>query len=241
MTTNSIEAADLTPPEEVRRRLQANLERRGYLLPHQGLMAVAMPEVQDGYMVMYSALTLRQNHLAPFEKEAVWLGVLAAAGEHIGTHHVKLFRDFGGTARQAEAVFRLVGHAAGALASFRFLAEHWQRHFPPLDGRQAYLDAGRDLVAGFDFPLPLARLVLLAVHTTLAQKWGIGCELEAGYALGIPEGKMGEACCLPMWATGINRTIDASQVWLDLMRSGRVTPSESFRAWADMDQGAMSL
>lgn len=241
MAADSAGAVALTAPAEVRRRLQANLDRRGYLLPHQGLMAVAMPEVQDGYMVMYSALTLRQNHLTPFEKEAVWLGILAAAGEHIGTHHVKLFRDFGGTPRQAEAVFRLVGHAAGAEKSFRFLAEHWQRHFAPLDGRRAYLDAGRDLVAGLDFPLPLARLVLLAVHTTLAQSWGIECELEAGYGLEIPEGKMGEACCLPMWATGINRTIDASQVWLELMRSGRVTPSDSFRAWADMDQGAMPL
>jgi hypothetical protein len=231
----------LTPPEEVRRRLEANLARRGYLLPHQGLMAVAMPEVQDGYMVMYTALTLRQNHLTPFEKEFVWLAVLTAAGEHIGTHHLKLFKDHGGTAKQAQAVFRLVGHAAGAPKSFQFLAEHWEKHFPPLDGKQAYLDAGRDLVAGFDVPIALARLALLAVHTTLAQKWGIERELEAGYALGIAEGKMAEACCLPMWATGINRTIDASQVWLDLMRSGRVTPSESFRTWADMDQGAMPL
>lgn len=241
MATDKTGQRGLTPPGEVAQRLQANLDRRGYLLPHQGLMAVAMPEVQDAYMVMYGALTLRQNHLTAFEKEFVWLAILTAAGEHIGTHHVKLFKEHGGSAKQAEAVFRIVGHAAGAPKSFQFLAQHWQPLFPPLDGRQAYLDAGRDLVQGLDVPLELARLAFLAVHTTLAQTWGIACELEAGYALGIAEGKMGEACCLPMWATGINRTIDASQIWLDLMRSGRVSPSPSFQAWADMPQGALPL
>ena len=237
----AFEGKPLTPPDEVRRRLDANRARRGYLLPHQGLMAVAMPQVQDGYMVMYTALTLQQNHLSPYEKEFVWLAILTAAGEHIGTHHVKLFFEHGGTQRQAEALFRLVALAAGAPRAFQFLAEHWEKHFAPLSGAQAYLDAGRDLVQGLQVPLELARLALLAVHTTLAQSWGIECELQAGYELGIAEGKMAEACCLPMWATGINRTIDAAQVWLKLMRSGRVTPSESFRAWAETDQGAMPL
>ncbi|MDP3139529.1 MAG: hypothetical protein Q8N17_24745 [Burkholderiaceae bacterium] len=234
-------ATGLTAPEEVSRRLKANLERRGYLLPHQGLMAIAMPRLQDGYQVMYKALTLDQNQLTDYEKEFVWLAVLAAAGEHIGTHHVKLFLERGGDAVQAEVVFHLVGLAAGALRSYKFLDEHWERHFPPLRGKQAYWKAAETLIAGSGVSIGLARLALLAVHTTLAQDWGIEAELEAAYAIGVHEGKLAEAACLPMWATGMNRTIDASQIWLDMIRAGRLKVSEPFRVWADTDQGAMPL
>ena len=45
-----------------------------------------------------------------------------------------------------------------------------------------------------------------------------------------------------MWATGINRLIDASEIWLDIVRQGKVTPSAAVQAWADMPgQGAMPL
>jgi alkylhydroperoxidase/carboxymuconolactone decarboxylase family protein YurZ len=231
----------LTPPDQVRQRLAANRERRGYILPHQGLMAAAMPRLQDGYATMYAALTIDENHLSPFEREFVWLAVLTAAGEHVGTHHVKLFFELGGNRQQAEVVFRMVALATGAPRSFQFLAEHWERHFDPLEGISGYHAAADALIRGSGVTSELAHLALLAVHTTLAQRWGIEVELKAGYAAGVDEGKLAEACCLPMWATGINRTIDAAQVWLDLMRSGMITPSPSFQAWADTDQGALPI
>jgi hypothetical protein len=64
----------LTAAEEVRRRLQANLARRGYLLPHQGLMAVAMPDLQDGYMVMYTCCRTRASWRLPCRtcRTATW-------------------------------------------------------------------------------------------------------------------------------------------------------------------------
>ena len=232
---------ELTPPEVVRDRLAANLGSRGYILPHQGLMAAAMPRLQDGYATMYAALTIDDNYLSPFEREFVWLAVLVAAGEHVGTHHVKKFFEFGGDREHAEVVFRMVALAAGAPRSFEFLEEHWEPHFVPLLGASSYRAAADALLHGTDVPSELAHLALLAVHTTLAQLWGVRVELEAGYAAGVHEGKLAEACCLPMWATGINRTIDAAEVWLGLMRSGAVTASESFQAWADTDQGALRL
>lgn len=224
----------LSTPDEVRSRLEANLASRGYLLPHQGLMAVAMPALQDGYKVMYGALTVQENHLTPFEREFVWLCILVAAGEHIGKHHVKLFLELGGTPAQAEVVFRVVNLAAGAPKSFQFLHAYWEPHFAPLDAVASYRASGTKLVEGTDVPVSLARLGLLAVHTTLSQKWGIERELESAYEMGVHEGKLAESVCLPMWATGMNRTIEAAEVWLELMRSGRVNASPAFRAWADM-------
>jgi hypothetical protein len=218
---------------EVRSRLDEFRARRGYLMAHQGVMAAALPKLQDGYGVIYKALTLDQNHLLPLEKEFIWLALLATAGEHIGTHHIDLFYRSGGTERQAEAAFRLVAWAAGA-AAFAFLDEHWQQHFPTIDARRAYLGGASALIAGFDdVERAMARLALVAAHTARRNRWGIATELEACYAECIPEVKIAEAMSLALWPCGVNCFIDASEVWLDLIRAGRVQPSAPFRAWAD--------
>ena len=100
--------ADPPTPEAVHARLAEFRARRGYVLPHQGAMAAAKPDQQDAYGVMYKALTLTERHLDPFEKEFVWLAILTAAEEHVGTHHVDLFFRTGGTGPQAEAELMMV-------------------------------------------------------------------------------------------------------------------------------------
>jgi len=233
---------NLSTPEEIRARIQEHVGRRGYLLPQQGMMAVAMPAMQDGYRVMYHALTVQENHFTEYEREFVWMGILSAAGEHIGTHHVRLFKEFGGTAEQMEVVTALVALAMGTQRSYKFMHAHWQKHFPPLDTVRAYRRAAERIVAGSDVSVELARYLLLAVHTTFGHEWGVEQELLALYDEGGDEGKMAESISLPFWAAGVNRMIDACEVWLELMRSGRVKPSEPFRVWAETPgQGAMPL
>lgn len=228
--------------EEVRARLEEHVQRRGYLLPQQGLMAVAMPAMQDGYRVMYSALTVQENHFSEYEREFVWMAILSAAGEHIGTHHVRLFKEFGGTPAQAELITGLVALAIGTPRSYEFMHRHWQRHFEPMDAVSAYRRAAKRLIEGHDVPIELARYALLAVHTTFGHAWGVEQELLALYDLKADEGKMAESISLPFWAAGVNRMIDASEIWLALMRSGRVTASPPFQAWAETaGQGAMPL
>lgn len=235
--TKQISSAD-----EVRERLREHVSRRGYLLPQQGLMAVAMPDMQDGYAVMYSALTVQENHFSPYEREFVWMAILSAAGESIGTHHVRLFKEFGGTAAQAELITGLVALAMGAPRSFEFMHKHWQKHFEPFDAVASYRRAAERLVADHDVPIELARYALLAVHTTFGHAWGVEQELLALYDAKAHEGKMAESISLPFWAAGVNRMIDASEVWLELMRSGRVNASEPFLVWAETaGQGAMPI
>jgi alkylhydroperoxidase/carboxymuconolactone decarboxylase family protein YurZ len=225
----------------VRSRLEEFRARRGYLMPHQGAMAAALPDLQDAYGVMYRALTLTERHLDPFEKEFVWLAILTAAEEHVGTHHLDLFFRSGGTERQAEASFRLVAWARGA-ATFAFLDGHWQRYFPEVPAARAYRDGTAALIAGFDVPAGLARLALLAVHAARGEHWPLSVDLEAAYAEAVPEPKMAEALSLALWPCGVNRFLEACGVWLDLLRSGRVEPSPAFRAWAETpDQDGFAL
>lgn len=232
----------LSTPSEIKARLDEHIARRGYLLPQQGMMAAAMPALQDGYAVMYHALTVRENYFTSYEREFVWMGILIAAGESIGTHHVRLFRECGGTAAQAELITGLVALAMGTSRSYQFMHRHWQTHFPPMDAVEAYRRAAARLVEPHDVPLHLARYLLLAVHTTFGHKWGVEQELLALYDTGGDEGKMAESISLPFWASGVNRMIDACEIWLQLIRSGRVPASDSIRTWADTaGQGAMPI
>ena len=116
---------------EVKERLEAFRARRGYVLPHQGAMAAALPALQDVYPLFYKTLTLDLHHLSEFEREFVWLALLTAADEAIGTHHIHLFFQTGGTDRLAEAAFRLVAWSRG-VETYQFLEKHWQPYFPVL-------------------------------------------------------------------------------------------------------------
>jgi hypothetical protein len=221
-------------PEEVVARLTEFRARRGYVNPQQGVMAAALPGVADGYRVMYKALVLDEKHLAPLEKEFVWLVLLCAAGE-LGKHHINLFYKYGGTKIQVTAAFRLAAWAAG-VRTFVFLDQSWQPYFPEVDARRTYLDGVDTLIAGLadEVPPEWARLALLCSHSAMKATWGIEAELEACYAQGVAEVKMAEAMSLAMWPCGANCFHDAADVWLALIRNGRVQASAPFKAWADI-------
>ena len=83
--------------------------KRGYLLPHHGLMAISAPHLPERYDSLYSAIALEERHLSRHAHEFVWLGVLISCEESLGSHHVKRFVDAGGDAahlgrRRAENV-----------------------------------------------------------------------------------------------------------------------------------------
>ncbi|GAA4341445.1 hypothetical protein GCM10023144_42270 [Pigmentiphaga soli] len=223
----------LSSTEEVIARLDEFRSRRGYVNPQQGPMAAALPGVFDGYRVFYKALVLDEKHLAPLEKEFVWLVLLCVANE-LGTHHLNLFFKHGGTNAQASAAFRLAAWVAG-VSSFVFVEQNWQRYFPEVRARDTYLAGVDALIAGLEGVTPeWAHLALLSAHSGAHSKWGVAAELEAGYALGIPEAKMAEAMSVALWPCGANSFHDAAGVWLELIRAGRVPASPQFKAWAEL-------
>jgi hypothetical protein len=227
--------------EEVRARLDAIRAGRGFVLPHHGLMAAALPELHGGYEAMYRALTLDPRHLAPLARESVWLVVLAACAEPVGTHHLAKFRAAGGTDAQAILLFRLAAWAAGA-GRYAVLDAAWGEHFPATPIRAAYLDGARALLADGAVAEPLARVCLAAAHVALDQRWGLEAELEAALGCGVPEPELAEALSLTIWPRGVNPFVRAAEAWLGLIRVGRVPASAAFRAWAETpDQGAFTI
>ena len=222
---------ELPSPDELRRRLDELRGHRGYLLPHHGALAAAAPDLHAAYLRMYEALTLTDRHLDGFEREFVWLAVLAATKEAVGTHHLDLFRRAGGTDEQAKAAFQLAGYA-GAADIFAFVEEAWSDFLPSLDARASYWDGVATLLRD-RVPQQIAILALTAVHAVNGSHWGVAAQIEAAYAACIAEEKLAEALSLIIWPVGVNKFLDACTTWHNLMGAGRVHPSPRFQAWAD--------
>jgi alkylhydroperoxidase/carboxymuconolactone decarboxylase family protein YurZ len=122
--------------EALEARLAEVRAKRGYLLAHHGLMALAFPKLLAGYDAAYTALALDDRVLSHHDREFVWLAVLAATDERVATHHIAKFRAAGGTDAGLGAAFAAAALAMGA-AAFDFAARDWARQLAPFDPRGA--------------------------------------------------------------------------------------------------------
>ena len=210
-------------------RLAAVRAKRGYLLPHHGLMALAFPSLLAGYDAAYTALALEDRVLSHHDREFVWLAVLAATDERVATHHITKFRAAGGTDAMIGAAF-----AAGALAigaeAFDFAARDWARQLAPFDPRAAYLDTLARVAPAA--PMRLVHLAGLAVQVCRARWRPFAWHLEAAYADSVPEEDMAEAISLAMFPGSVPRFVEACAEWRRLIAEGALPASPRFQAWA---------
>jgi alkylhydroperoxidase/carboxymuconolactone decarboxylase family protein YurZ len=224
---------------ELESRLAAVRAKRGYLLPHHGLMALAFPKLLEGYDAAYTALALDDRVLDHHDREFVWLAVLAATDERVATHHIAKFRTAGGTDAALGAAFAAAALAIGAEA-FDFAARDWSRQLAPFDPRVAYLDALRRVPpsAGGDgtpaTPMRLVHLAGLAVQVCRARWRPFAWHLEAAYADAVPEEEMAEAISLAMFPGSVPYFVEACGVWRQMIADGALPASPRFQAWARM-------
>jgi alkylhydroperoxidase/carboxymuconolactone decarboxylase family protein YurZ len=216
--------------EEVARRLAAVRAKRGYLLPHHGLLAIAAPAVLAGYDATYTALTLTPRSLDERTKEFVWLGVLVATEEAIATHHIAKFRAAGGTDAEIELAVRLAGFAAGA-PFFAFPQEKWSRHLPAYDRERAYRAALAALIADQGVPRGWVEMTLAAIHTTRKAWWELAVHIRGAYAAGVAEIDLAEALSYAMFPGSIPNFVDACAVWQGMIARGEVPASPAFQLW----------
>lgn len=221
----------LPDPATLRARLEALRARRGFLLAHHGALAAGAPEVHEAYLRMYEALAVRPRHLDPLTRETVWLAILVIAREGVGTHHLELFRDAGGTGAQAEAVIAMAAFAGGHDALV-FARDSWGGLLPDLEPDAAY-GRGLDALCAGQLSPEAAELAMLAAQASRHGAAGVAFHLRRAYALGIAEERLVEALSYVIWPRGVNCFLDACTVWHDLMVTGAITPSERFRVWAE--------
>jgi alkylhydroperoxidase/carboxymuconolactone decarboxylase family protein YurZ len=217
--------------DEARERLERVRAKRGYLLPHHGLLAVAAPRLLDAYDAAYTALALDERTLGRHDREFVWLAILIAMDEALATHHIPKFRAAGGSDRELAAILAVTALALGG-GAYAFVDRHWRAHLGGFEPSDAYADAVRRLAEGVS--LRLVRLALLAVHACRGAAGALRRELVAAYAERVPEDEIAEALSLVMFPGSVPRFVEAAGVWRDAIASGAVAASPRYAAWAAM-------
>ena len=205
--------------------------KRGYLLPHHGLMAVSMPKLLEAYDALYTELTLVDRVLTKHEHEYVWMAILIASKEAIGTHHIPRYTGAGGNAREFAEILAITSLAMGS-SSYRFVREHWQEHLADVAPEDAYREAFRQAAGESD--IGVAHMAAAAVLTTLGDWDGLEWQLRAAYADGVDEKGLAEALSLTMFPGGVPNFVEGADVWRKLVVSGDVEASAEFRVWAEL-------
>lgn len=221
----------MTQPDDLTARLHAIKAERGYLLPHHGLMAVSAPDMLEAYAATYRCMTLTDRVLSAFQKEFIWLAILIATDENEATHHIAKFYAAGGTDRQVSAVARLVAQIRGA-GAFSFVSDYWQAHLPWWDGRAEQRAAREAIAAEYGVEPWLLALADMTARVCLDQHQALGWAIEDAYPAG--EDRIAEALMLTMFPASVPRYVRAAEVWLKLIRAGRVPASAPYLAWAQL-------
>lgn len=205
--------------------------KRGFLLPHHGLMAITSPRLLEAYDAIYTVLALDERILSKHDREFVWLAILIATDEAIATHHIAKFKDAQGTDKQIDAIMALTAFALG-FEAYRFVERNWMRHLPDTETGSAYLGA-LQRCAG-DVELRLVHMAAAAVHTCRAAWDALRWQIVAAYQDGVPEQDLAEALSLCMFPGSVPHFVEAARVWRELINEGKVDASPAFKTWASL-------
>lgn len=211
------------------RELEQVRAERGYLLPHHGLMATALPGMLEDYDRLYHSLALTPRHLDRVDHEIVWLTVLIAVNESLGTHHLARYRDAGGDPDRVPDIVNLAGFCRGATV-WTFVADAWRPHLPDFDPRVSYASAF-DRAAGRLDPA-VAQLSALAAHACAGHWDLLRWQFLAAYGSGVDERGMAEALSLVAFPGSVPNFARAADLWRCLIADGEVSATPAFQAWA---------
>lgn len=228
MTTSPPKTAD-----DVRQLLAGLHAKRGYLLPHHGLLAVAEPALLEAYDATYTAMTLNERALEERDKEIIWLIILVATNEAIATHHIDRLRKGGGSDADLELAVALAAWAQGA-PQFVFVKNYWGAHLPDFAPITAYR-RGLDALVGEHPVAPAVVEMGLAAAHQCHRRWDwVKEHIRGAYRHGADERALAEALSLAMFPGGVPNFVDACGHWRDLILAGEVEPSAPYRAWAEL-------
>lgn len=205
--------------------------KRGYLLPHHGLLAVTDPALLGAYDEMYTALTLATRVLDARTRELVWVGILVTVREVHGTQHLDRAAKAGATGAEVEAAIRLAALAAGAPA-LRFVEDAWSRWLPAFRAGDAYGQLYEAVASRLPLEARVAELVAAASHACLGHGAELALHIRRAYDLGVPEPEIAEALSYVMFPAGVPAFVSAAEVWRGLVARGEVSAGAGLRAWA---------
>lgn len=210
--------------------LQAQ-KKRGYLLPHHGLLAASNPTLLQAYDNLYSRLTLASRHLSRHDHEFVWLAVLMAKDENLGTHHVKKFLDAGGSELELSHIAALTAFSKGA-SNYSFIQQNWLPHLDHFDAEAAYGVGFRAVTFG-DNP-ELFHFAACGVHMCCGQWTQLAWQIKLAHTDQVSELGLVETLSLAMLPAGVPSFSKAAAVWRQLILDKEIEASEELTQWAKL-------
>ena len=217
--------------EEVENALAAVRAKRGYLLPHHGLLAVSAPGLLAAYDATYTEMTLKPRAMTEREKEIVWMIVLVSTQEAIATHHIDRLIKGGGKIEDVSSALALSAWAEGA-DMHRFVGDHWGPHLADYEAVESYRSGLAKLLEGTGIERWIAEIGLAAAHQCHRRWEWVAEHIRGAYREGASEDALAEGLSLAMFPGGVPNFVDACDLWRELISKGEVEASPPYAAWA---------
>ncbi len=230
-----MEESESQVSSRILKELESVKEKRGYLMPHHGLLALTAPNLLNGYDACYSALTLQNRELCEREKEFVWLGILAVKQEHLATQHLTKYLQAGGEIADITVAVRIASFAMGT-DIYSFAERYWNDKVKTLSAQDAYFESLKLLYKETNISTRLIQLTMCAIHTSIKNWSALAWHIENAYSLEIPEKHIAEALTYSMFTGSIPNFIEGCGVWQKMIKDQKVNASPEFIAWASIDQ-----
>lgn len=218
---------------EVEQVLRSLHEKRGYLLPHHGLLAISSPKLLDAYDATYTHMTLTDRVLSLYEKEVIWLIILVSTSEAIATHHIDRLRKSGGGETDLEAAISVASWANGA-DYFNFVEKHWGPHLSGFNGINKYREGLDKLTQHYNISQKIIEIGLAAAHQCHRRWDWVAEHIKGAYQAAADEAAIAEGLALAMFPGGVPNFVDACDIWRKLIQDGKVSASPPYKAWASL-------
>lgn len=184
--------------------------KRGYLLPFHKMLAVHDPELLRRYDHFYEKMTLDQNVLTPFEKEFVWIAILAAAREGVGSLHLDRAKIAGLSQGQMQQAVSLAA-LAESFPAFFFGMDKWGKWLDVDQIEGNYLKLVE--VAGLGIAPALVELAMLVSHGIRLDPVAFGIHLKRFDDFGGTSAQLSEALTYLFNPKGANMVLDVAAMW----------------------------
>jgi len=184
--------------------------KRGYLLPFHKMLAVHDPELLRRYDHFYEKMTLEQNVLTPFEKEFVWIAILAAAREGVGSLHLDRAKIAGLSRSEMEQAVSLAAMAE-SFPAFFFGIEKWGEWLHSEAIEKNYLELVEK--SGQGIAPALVELAMLTAHGIRLDPVAFGIHLKRFFAFGGSTAQLSEALTYLFNPKGANMVLDVAAMW----------------------------
>jgi hypothetical protein len=218
---------------DVEKSLKKLHDKRGYLLPHHGLLAISNPNLLEAYDATYTHMTLTDKVLSLYEKEVIWFIILISTSEAIATHHIERLKKSGGSQIDIEAALATAVWAKGA-DYYTFVEKNCGGHLHEFDGVSKYRAGLKTITEKYEIEPKIFEIGLAAAHQCHRRWDWVAEHIIGAYMAGANEGAIAEGLALAMFPGGVPNFVDACDIWRKLIQEEKVKATEPYRAWASM-------